>query len=156
MTQLRSLAVLATLAALVGCSGKSSVSPCMVEGTITYKGKPIPAGNLNFFTTDGTAYPALLSSDGTYTATNLPEGEYVITMETDSLKPEQAAPTGKDAARYMKQGYGGRQAPGEMGPTVKKSEVYVPIPAKYGKKASSPLTAKIHSGRNVVPVELTD
>ena len=128
----------------------------MVEGTITYKSKPIPAGNMNFYSSDGTNYSALLNRDGTYTVTNLPEGEYVITIETETLKPNQPAPTGKSAQMYMKQGYGGREAPAEMGPAPKKDEMYVRVPEKYGKKASSPLTAKLHSGRNVVPVELTD
>ena len=155
--RLLTVATLVAVVSLVGCSGKSTVAPCMVEGTLSYKGKPIPAGSMNFYSSDGTAYSALLSPDGTYTATNLPEGEYVITVDTDSLKPNQPEPTGRDAQRYMKQsGTAGREAPSDMGPAMKKSDAYVKIPAKYAKKASSPLTAKLNSGRNVVPVDLTD
>lgn len=147
------LPALALAATLTGCSNKSSVAPCKVEGIVTYKGKPLPAGTIAFYTEDGTAYGGLLSSDGTYTATDLPEGEYVITVETESVNPGAEEPTGKNAARYMK-AQSGREPPSDMGAAPVKKEVYVKIPAKYANAKTSPLTVKLKGGRQVHQIEL--
>ena len=64
--------------------------------------------------------------------------------------------TGKDAGRYRKQLGHGQQPPAGYGAAPPKQEVYVKIPTKYSKKATSDLTVTLKSGRNVHPIELKD
>jgi hypothetical protein len=161
MIKVRLLPVVCLGAAFVlGCSSGNTNAPARVSGTVKYNGQLVKAGRLTFHTPEGANYGAQLNTDGTYTATDLPVGDMVVTFETEHLnkdrKPEAAS--GKEAKqmdRRMKQmSSGGRQAPSDAG--VEASTLYVPVPKKYADKTTSPLKVTLTRGSNSFDVVLTD
>lgn len=139
----------------LGCGGSNPHAPGNISGSVSYKGKPVPAGTVQYVTSDGVAYSSPIAKDGTYSITDLPIGELVVVVETDSAK-EHAAPKGKDVDRRMSHQ---QQRPGSDGGGAApepEAPVYVKIPEKYGKAKTSPLTYTVKVGRNTNSIELTD
>jgi hypothetical protein len=151
-TPLLFLLCLCFLVIALGCPTNSQ-APARVSGSVSYKGQAIKAGVMAFHTPDGTAYPAQISPDGTYTATDLPVGELVITVETESVNKAGGAAQGAEAKRRQ----GTQQPPpAGVGGAPPPAEVYVKIPAKYSNPKTSPLSVTLAAGRKVHNVELTD
>src|SRR5262249_50745425 len=125
---------------LVGCADNNPNAPARISGSLTYKGQPIKAGTMAFHTPDGVSYKANLSPDGTYSATDIPVGELVATVETESINAKKTA-GGANAAAYQRAGAGQQQPP----PGVAAAPVgeYIKIPGKYANPKTSPLTVKI-------------
>ncbi|MBP3954823.1 hypothetical protein J8F10_05945 [Gemmata sp. G18] len=119
-----------------------------MSGSLTYKGQPIKAGTMAFHTPEGTTYAAQISTDGTYSAADLPEGELVVTVNTEHLNPARKPPaaTGRDTEKRMKM-MQSRQQP--QGSAVVPDEPYIKIPEKYSNPKTSPLTITLQSGRQV-------
>jgi hypothetical protein len=101
-----------------------------VQGKITFKGKPLPAGTIKFVNGKNQAYAANIAA-GTYTVKRLPAGEYRVAVT--SLKAKDAK---KD------KGKGERQR--------------VAIPAKYGDVRTSSLTCLVAEGKNEFDIVLAD
>jgi len=146
---------------LAGCSPSSSV-PSRISGSVTYKGQPVTAGLVTFHSENMGSYKAPLAPDGTYQASDLPLGNMVVTVETESANPDKKAPDyaggGKAGKMYeerlaaeKKSSMGSPMGPG--GPPPGK---YTKIPAKYSNSKSSPLTVTLTAGRNVKDFDLTD
>lgn len=135
---------------LYGCSNKNSNAPAKVSGKITYQGNAIKAGTMALHTPDGTAYPANISEDGTYSATDIPEGEMTVTVDTSHLDPaKKPAPQSRDGDRRSKM----MQQRTAEAPAVEK-QPFTKIPEKYSNPKTSPLTVKLTSGRNVHDINL--
>ena len=150
------LALLIIASATLGCS-KPSQAPARISGSLSYKGQPIKAGTMAFHTPEGVAYGAKINEDGTYSATDIPEGELVVTVDTEFLNPaKKAGSTGsKDAAKYMKMG-GMQPPPSGPGAAAEPKSFYTQIPQKYSNAKTSPLTVTTTKGRQVHNIELTD
>src|SRR5581483_1214383 len=58
-----------------------------VSGKVTYKGLPLPAWTISLKPKDGAAFLSAIGEDGSYKLTDVPPGEYAVTVETDSVKP---------------------------------------------------------------------
>jgi hypothetical protein len=151
--RLVSLAVLAIGVGVIGCGGNPH-APARVSGKVTYNGKPVTGGSMAFVTPDGNSYPAQLGSDGTYTATDLPAGELVVIIDTESLNPAKKPPAGSDAEKRMK--YQMQKPPPGVADQPRPEQFYVKIPEKYSNPKTSPLTVTLTSGRQVHNFELTD
>jgi hypothetical protein len=146
-----------------GCS--HSRTPSKVSGKVTYKGQPVPGGTVSFHRQGedkSGVYTFVLSSEGTYTGTDLPAEEMLVTIETESVNPKQATSTYGPAGQG---GKGGMSADdmrkkmmerGAVPKTAEKSGQYVEIPKKYGDKTSSPLKKTLTSGTNEFNFDLTD
>lgn len=106
-----------------------------------------------FHTPEGASYAAQINSDGTYNATDIPTGELVITVETESVKAEVGSAGGKDAGRRM--GVAQQQPPAGVGGPAPE-EQYIKIPSKYANPKTSPLTVTLSAGRKVHNIDLTD
>lgn len=144
------------LVAVVGCGGRSNpLAPASISGSVSYKGKTVTGGSVQFVTPNGTPYSSPISLDGTYAISDVPTGEMIIVVETESVNPEHKAATGKDADRRNSM-MGGRTGPnGQSGAASSGLEAkYVKIPEKYSKAKTSPLTYTVKSGRQVYSVEL--
>ncbi|HVL14523.1 MAG TPA: hypothetical protein VM529_18260 [Gemmata sp.] len=137
---------------LAGCSNKNPHAPGSLSGSISYNGKPIKAGSLAFHTKEGIPYSAAIADDGTYSATDLPEGELVVTVDTEGLSEGKKAAS-KDYEKRMKMA---SQPPPDGAGKVDMSQFYVKIPRKYANPKTSPLTVTVTSGRQVKNIELTD
>lgn len=135
----------------LGCSPANKATPAQVSGSLSYKGEPIKGGTMAFHTSEGTAYAAQVSQDGTYVAHDLPEGDLTVTVNTESLKP--APGTGKDAAKRMKMS--AQQPPPGVASTTP-ADVYVKIPEKYASPKTSPLKATLKAGRQTQNFDLID
>src|SRR2546421_12867772 len=73
------------LALVFGCSKRNPNAPASVNGKVTYKGAAVPAGTITFNAKAG-KYTTSLSTDGTYSSSDLPIGEMVVTVETESVQ----------------------------------------------------------------------
>jgi hypothetical protein len=98
--------VLAAALAAPGCGNKRVT----VEGTVTYKGTPVPAGYLVKFHGPGDHLEVgIIDEDGAYAVTDIPPGEVQVTVEDDPgmapTKPKSAVKAGGEKVavprRYM-------------------------------------------------------
>jgi hypothetical protein len=105
-------------------AGKTGI----IEGTVTYKGQPIPAGTVSFHATDGTKTTASLK-DGRFRATDVPVGKAQVTIETESAKPKGKD---KDATKFVK------------------------IPQKYAGATTSGLEVIVTAGKQTRDFDLGD
>jgi hypothetical protein len=147
-----------------GCG--QSRTPSKVSGKVTYKGQTVSAGTISFHRQgkdQSGVYSYPLNSDGTYSGTDMPAEEMVVTVETESANPNQVKQTyapppmagagkamGPDEYRKkMKEKGAPVEASGNSGP-------YVKIPKKYAEKETSPLKATLTKGKNEFNFDLTD
>jgi hypothetical protein len=165
------LLFLLTLAVVVGCEAKKT-APAQVSGKVSIGGTPVTGGTLSFYTDKG-VYPVGITPDGTYTAIDLPEGEAVVTIDTEALNPNRhtqeynattAAAGGADMA--SKYGKGATKTPAPKGagkldksPAGENSPQgaagsYVKIPKEYTDKAKSPLRVTLRAGSQSHDFEL--
>jgi hypothetical protein len=150
------------LGLLAGCSGTSRPT-AHVSGKITYKGETVKGGNIQFIG-KGDAPPAraTITKDGTYEIADAPVGDFLVSIETESMNPHKAGPTyGQAMAKKAKgpvmdpskmagDSGGGMMSPEEM------AARYVKIPDKYNNPNKSGLTATFKPGRNTVDFPLKD
>src|SRR5690606_8310166 len=80
----------AVCAASIGCGGESLTA---VSGVVTYDGKPVTRGLVNFRTPGGRPLGGGINSDGSYQF-DAPPGEYQVLIDS----PEEFAPASPDAA----------------------------------------------------------
>ena len=91
---------------------------------------------------------ALLSKN-VINATDLPEGEYAVTIETDSAKGNAPTTYGANKGKKM------TSSPIPQSANVVKPS-YTAIPKKYGKKDTSGLKITLTRGKNEKNFDLTD
>jgi hypothetical protein len=144
------LAISFCLTVLIGC-GSSSASPGRLSGKVTVNGDPVTGGSLSIHTDKGSIL-APISTSGTYSVTDLPVGEWKVTVDTEMLNPKHKKP--KD--------YGGKK--GAMGPMPKDMKPpgaasgegnYVEIPARYQRKDSTELSVTVTAGSQTKNFEMT-
>ena len=93
---LASLLLICPVLAVIGCGPSDNKSK--VSGTITYKGEGLKAGNIYLTSDAGGSYSSPIQPDGTYTITDVPIGNYIAIIETETINPDRptgAAPGGK-------------------------------------------------------------
>ncbi len=112
-----------------------------ISGKVTYKGAPVTGGVVGFFNPEweGGGYSAIINSDGTYRASNVPAEEVTITVETETLNPNIGIGAGLRPRK-----------------PAKNESVYVKIPGKYAKINTTTLTANLKAGYNTVDLDLED
>ncbi len=137
---------------LLGCGGNVKNAPASISGKVTYNGTPVGGGNIQFFTPNNESglYNAAIKSDGTFAAGDLPVGEMVVTIETESINPNKAK------AEYKKGGKQGGMSPVGSGTGQLNTGNYVKIPEKYKKSDTSGLKATLKPGKNTQNFELKD
>lgn len=139
----------------LGCSSGNTLAPAKISGSVSYKGKPVTGGTVQFVDATGVAYPAVIADDGTYAVNDVPEGELIVTVETESVNPERKeAAQGKDYNRRMNIA---QQPPpsGSRVPNAQEQKAkYVKIPGSYANPKTTPLTYTANRGRQVYNIEL--
>jgi hypothetical protein len=127
--------------ALPGCSG-GGAGLAVVKGKISYKGKPVPNGTINFLPADGTKPSATgeIQSDGSYV------------MKTFlSNKPSDGAVIGKHKVVIV--------AMMDMGNALPEQRTPLPppiVPIKYTSPATSDLSANVENKENTIDFDLQD
>jgi hypothetical protein len=127
-------AALLTLAA-AGCAGRGDVS-----GKVTYKGKPLVWGTVQFEGSDKIIKQGNINSDGTYTIRGLAPGEAKAAVS--SINPR--------SSDFQPRQVEGRPPP-KPRPEVKG---WFPIPEKYDTPHKSGLVYTIKGGENTIDIEL--
>jgi len=120
--------------AFSGCSkGTSSSGDTKVNGIVTFAGKPVTYGKVEFHLANGQILKAAISSDGSYSLFKPPTGEAKIAVILGN-PPVAAAP----------------MTPGEKPPTFDK----LSIPAKYADPSTTTLRAAIQDGPQTIPIDI--
>jgi hypothetical protein len=89
---------LAVIVIALGCGGEQAAT---ISGNVTYNGKPVPAGLLNFRSSDGNSIlGGAINPDGTYSF-ELPPGEYQVRIDAPGKMPpwEEGQPEPKPGPR---------------------------------------------------------
>jgi hypothetical protein len=131
------------LVLVVGCTS-TKANPVKVSGKVTYKGAPVPGGTIQFTKEGGGFASCPLSKDGSYSASDLPVGEYAVAVETESANTGAHPAVGS----YGKGKGGMSPGPGGAPPAPPSAGDYVKIPAKYKKKETSGLKVSLAAGDN--------
>lgn len=136
------VAVVASLvsAAVAGCSRPTAA----IEGTVSYRGKPVPSGVVAVFVGEGQVVTGWID-EGRFMIRGVPLGEGVVTVECDtpadpSIKPppgEKLFPLDNPAA------------PKPTGPPVA-------IPTRYRSPKTSPLRIALVAGAQRFDIPLLD
>ena len=145
------------LGLVVGCSSSTNPeAPARVSGVVTYQGKPVPGGTIAFHPVGKAPYSSSIGADGTYEVVDLPIGEMVVTVESESVNPDRKSQSyggaigEKMKAERMKAE--GKAGTAPQPPTGR----YRKIPSTYANAKTSPLTVTLEHGRQVKPIELKD
>jgi hypothetical protein len=139
---------------LSGCSRSGLGREGEVSGKVTYKGKPLPGGQVTFMTPQGYGFNGVIDPEGNYKVRPL-VGEVRIAVDNSMLaRPHESA---QDMRRRM----GMEPAPGvkvegqkSAAPAI--TGTYVPLPDKYRSPDTSGLTYTVKSGSQTHDIELSD
>jgi hypothetical protein len=134
------------MAALAGCGGGPKF--CDVKGKVTYDGKPVPGGTIQFTDEADTQMSmAYLTIDGEFSISRAPAGPVRVVVRTEDAKTFLDERTAKML-----------QAKGVAAVAVnpkEKGNKFVPIPAKYGDRNSTDLKFELKPDTlNELTVEL--
>jgi hypothetical protein len=152
---------------LIGC--KSSSTPARVEGKVTYKGTPVTGGTITFHPVGGEVsgnYQCIIKGDATYYQEQMPSGEMIVTVETETINPNpkdrpkdaqmmgaQDKMMGADPKMMLNKMKEMGKAPADAGQTTGS---YVPIPLKYADVKTSTLKTTLNKGKNSYSPDLQD
>jgi hypothetical protein len=129
-------AALAFLAlAAVGCGGRGDVS-----GKVSYQGKLLVFGTVQFEASDKTIKQANIEPDGSYSIPGVPVGEAKVAVSSDNPKGSNFQPLQREG-----------QPPPKPLPEVKG---WFPIPPGYQDLSKPKLTYTVNRGKNTYDIEL--
>jgi hypothetical protein len=144
-----SMLIVCWISPLSGCNKGNPNAPSSVSGKVTYNNEPVTAGNVKFYTSEGAEYNCAIKPDGTYSGTDMPAGDLVVVIETESAN--------KDIKKPTYGGGGGMQSPvGKPGESAQGGGAYVKIPKKYSDKKTSGLKETLSKGKNTKNFDLAD
>ncbi|HEY2411855.1 MAG TPA: hypothetical protein VGI40_06420 [Pirellulaceae bacterium] len=126
---------------LPGCGG-GSTGLAVVKGKISYKGKPVPHGTVNFLPNDG--------NKPTGTGEIQPDGSYELKTFV-SNKPSNGAVVGQHKVVIVAIMDQANVLPEQRSPL---SEPIVPV--KYTSPATSDLSANVENKENTIDFDLQD
>jgi len=128
----------------VGCGGNSNRGVSL-SGKVMLNGTPVTGGTMTLHIGEA-VYPVAISTDGSYSAIQLPEGEAVATVDTEALNPNKPKYGGK----------GGGMSPMPEGTGKGPAGAYRKIPTKYRNKATSDLKVTLKSGSQEKTFEMKE
>jgi hypothetical protein len=140
-----------------GC-GTTGSAPASVHGKVTYNGQPVKGGTVTFIGS-GT-YQLPIDKDGNYAGRDLPIGDLVVTVETESAKPKE---NGQKQRYVGGQGQDAMKGAETMQKMLKKGGQavsqprgeYVKIPRRYSNPKETPLKFNVTKGDQKIDLELT-
>jgi hypothetical protein len=130
-----------SLMGLVGVFGCSGASKGLVNGTVTYKDKPVNSGTITFFDAKGTGFQGTITN-GSYIVPDVTAGEVKICVS--SPRPSVAGGGGRGMAAKNK---------GTGGPNTAD---WTKLPEKYERPETTDLKFTVKGGENNHPIVLTD
>jgi hypothetical protein len=138
---------LCLLVLAAGCTHRpSSTSYYEVSGLVTFKGKPLPGGRVNFVaTTGGFAGGTNIGQDGHYKL-QAPVGEVHISVDNSMLEHHRGQPMGAIQSEGMLKHSSGEKEPVQGH--------YIDIPRKYADAAQSGLTYTVQAQTQTFDIKL--
>lgn len=159
------------LSACLLCSGCGPAQGTL-KGKVTLDGVALKAGKIDFVSkSGGRGATATIAEDGTYTIPMMFAGDFIITVDTEYLKPKNSnvnsmypnskggmpsgmpkgasgPPTGKGVPKDFDKQFAGHEMPEGYAPTnpADVAKKYVRLPAKYSDAAQSGLTYTFPGG----------
>lgn len=137
-------------------AGCGSSSQGTVSGKVSYKGKPLPGGEVRFFPeAEGGSFYSAIASDGSYSITKLPRGPAKITVTFSrenpltKMNPRIKAKAEKGIQQQMEATKA--HSKGESAPA---STENVTLPEKYGDPAKSGLKVDVTGGKQTFDMNL--
>jgi hypothetical protein len=151
---LRSCLLLSPLFILAtGCGSRQGA----VSGKVSYKGKPLPGGDVRFFPEGGAgSFYAAIGSDGSYSIAKVPRGPAKISVTYSRESPlakanprsKAAAEKGLNQQREAMKRYS-KGASSALPPSDVKS-----VPDKYAKPDQSGLKVDVTGGKQTFDIQL--
>jgi hypothetical protein len=164
MISARRFVLLLPLVLVIAFGCRHARTPSQVFGKVIYKGQLVTKGNIGFHRQGDNqgVYSFPIKSDGTYSGTDLPAEELIVTIETESANPKTSPQLyGPRGGKGKKEG-----GPGEYQQKMKERGAvpeasgdtgqYVRIPKKYADKKTSPLKRTLTAGKNELDFDLED
>ena len=145
---LKYLPFLLLFAFLAGC-GRSLPPTASVSGKVTWNGKPVECGTITFYPEKGRPATGSIQPDGSYRLTTFSNGDgaelgkHRVTIQATRVSGG-AAP--KSFADEIK----------SVGKQEKSATVVWLVPEEYSRQDTSPLTAEVAAGSNVINFELPE
>jgi len=139
-TRAAAMAVAAAALVAAGCGRPSAA----IEGTITYRGQPVPNGVVAVFSGDGRVVTGVIA-EGRFAVGGVPLGEAVVTVECDT-PPDPA----------IKPPPGEKVFPFENPALPKATGPSVAIPLHYQSPATSPLRIAPVAGPQKLEIVLVE
>ncbi len=137
------IVILGVLSATAGFGGSKGTA----TGSITYQGQKLKGGTVTFVNAQKDAFPCEINENGDYSINNLAPGEYVVCVETESLKPPNPMVLrGKPPA--------GAEKPANSPDWEDRAKRYVAIPATYSDPEQSTLRCTVKGGKQQYDVPL--
>ncbi len=136
------------LAAALFAAGCGWSGTTTVEGTVTYRGKPVVSGGVSLVAADGVQRSGPLKPDGTFRIPDVPVGP--VKVGVSSPNPSPPPPPAKSKGIKLPPGTtigGGRPEAPPSDPTPG----WVPIPERFVDPVTSGLTQTVEKGK---PLEL--
>jgi hypothetical protein len=121
--------------AAVGCGNRGDVS-----GRVTYNGKPLVFGTVQFEASDRTIKQANIGTDGSYSIPGVPVGEAKVAVSSENPKSSAFQPLQRE----------GRPPPKPL-PEVKG---WFPIPPDYQDLSKPKLNYTVKRGQNTYDIDL--
>jgi PHD/YefM family antitoxin component YafN of YafNO toxin-antitoxin module len=118
--------------ALSGCGGRGSVT-----GTVTYKNKPVPFGQVLFEGSDGASRQSNIDKNGKFFIEDVATGEAKVAVMSPNPKSITVLTKGNKKAESF------AEVPN-----------WIALPAKYEAVAKSGLTFPIKKGENTINIDL--
>lgn len=131
----RAALALTLLTLMGGCGGKGDVS-----GHVTFKGKPLVFGTVQFEASDKTFKQGIINRDGSYSIDGVPVGEAKVAVNSPNPKSGDFQPLQRE----------GRPPP----PPRPEIPGWFPIPAEYQDLSKPRLTYPVKRGDNTINIEL--
>jgi hypothetical protein len=130
-----------------GCGSYGSVS-----GKVTYKGEPLGAGTVLFYSEGQATGNSQIGPDGTYKIDKIAAGPVKIAVETASAKPTKRPP-GMPTPPPEAMAKDGSSSP-LYNPQNQSKGKYIPIPEDYGDPSKSGLTMTVTGGAQPHDIDL--
>jgi hypothetical protein len=138
--------VLVLVAALVAGCGPTRPETAQVGGRVTYRGKPVVAGQIMFYPEEGRPAASAIAPDGTYrlgtfSATDgATPGHHRVTIQAIRFKTLQRPKTLDEEAH--------------SGDVIVRTAPEWLVPEKYFRLETTPLTAEVKRGKNTIDFDL--
>lgn len=129
----------------------------MVSGKVSYKGKPLPSGDVRFFPeSGGGSFYSAIGSDGSYSIAKVPLGPAKITVTYSRESPlAKANPRSKAAAeKGMKQQQEAMKAHRKTPESAPPPSDVESVPNKYAKPDQSGLKVDVTGGKQAFDINL--